>query len=281
MNGAVVLFYPILPAFTKEQNNRVWSFSSLMSLTNYCFPSSYINCVHLIFSYLQTIYTNFHLYNASSNRGRVNFFFYFSFECKPWGKPAVFDRAPLWCKQMFKLCSGRMSETWVHEWCRICPPSSAALFIATTVFIFHAVVREKVRRKQCQVLCPSTAKFALMLCCILYMLHFIHLSINQRSFPSPGLQGPKSLLLCTPQDHVLYSDVAAKCCQRKTMNLFLYSLRAHSLPWPMSCCWFCQCVNPNQPTFIHRRDWITNSGIFFQRVSFMFVSLFQSCSLSC
>lgn len=152
-----------------------------MSLTNYCFPSSYINCVHLIFSYLQTVYTNFHLYNASSNRGAVHFSFYFSFEWKPWGKPAVFDHAPLWCKQMFKLCSGRMSETHVHEWCRICPPSLAALFIATTVFTCHAVMREKVRRKQPQALCLSTAKFALVLCSIFCssMLCFIHLSIDQ------------------------------------------------------------------------------------------------------
>lgn len=69
----------------------------------------------------------------------------------------------------------------VHEWCRICPPSLAALFIAMTVFIFHAVMREKVRRKQPQVLCLSTAKFVLVLCCILYssMLCFIHLSIDQ------------------------------------------------------------------------------------------------------
>lgn len=242
-----------------------------MSLTNYCFPSSYINCAHLIFSYLQTVYTNFHLYNASSNRGRVHFFRYFSFEWKPWGKPAVFDCAALWCKQMFKLCSGRTSETRVHEWCRICPPSSAALFIATTVFIFRAVMREKVRRKQPQVLCLSTAKFLCVFCCILYssVLCFIHLAIDQRSFPSPGLQGPKSLLLSTPQDHILYSDVAAKCCQRKRVNLFLCSLTSRSLPWPMRCCWFCQSVNPNQPTSLHRRDRITNSvGFFFSSMLF-------------
>lgn len=137
-------------------------------------------------------------------RGRAHFFPYFSFEWKPWGKPAVFDRALLWCKQMFKLCSGRMSETRVHEWCRICPPSLAALFIATTVFIFHAVMREKVRRKQPQVLCLSTAK-----CVLLYFIFFhavFHLSISRPdkgSFPSPGLQGLKSLLLCTQQHHVL------------------------------------------------------------------------------
>lgn len=159
-----------------------------MSLTNYCFPSSYINCVHLIFSYLHTVYPNFHLYNASSNRGRVQFFLCFSFEWKPWGKPAVFDHAPLWCKQMFKLCSGRMSEIHVHEWCRICPPSLVALFIATTVFIFHAVMREKVRRKHPQVLCLRGVKFVLMLCCLLYfsMMHFMPLceKINKWFFPA-------------------------------------------------------------------------------------------------
>ena len=165
-----------------------------MSLTNYCFPSSYINCALLIFSYLQTVYTNFHLYNASSNRGRVHFFHYFSFEGKPWGKPAVFDHASLWCKQMFKLCSGRTSETPIHEWCRICPPSLAALFIAMTVFIFHAVMREEVRRKQLQVLCLSTATFFRLFYCILYSstLCFIHLSTDHTTVLSqswaPGTQ---------------------------------------------------------------------------------------------
>lgn len=173
----------------------MWSFSSLVSLTNYCFPSSYINFVHLIFSYLQTVYTNFHLYSASSNRGRVQFFLYFSFEWEPWGKPAVFDHAPLWCKQMFKLCSGRMSEIRVHEWCRICPPSLVALFIATTVFIFHhAVMREKVRRKPQQVLYLSTAKFVLMLGCAFIFLHAaFHPSIyriNKGLFSTLGSRDP-------------------------------------------------------------------------------------------
>lgn len=187
----------------------MWSFSSLVILTNYCFPSSYINCVHLIFSYLQTVYTNFHLYNASRNRGRVHFFPYFSFEWKPWGKPAVFDRALLWCKQMFKLCSGRMSETCVHEWCRICPPSSAALFIATTVFILYAVMREKVRRKQPQVLCLSTAKFVHAFCCILYssMLCFICLSPDQIKafFPALGSRDPN--LYCSVLRRITYTTV--------------------------------------------------------------------------
>lgn len=104
-----------------------------------------------------------------------------------------------------------------------------------------------------------------------------HLSISgpdKGLFPSPGLQGPKSLLLCTLQDHVHYSDMAAKRCQRKAMNLFLCSLTARSLSWPVHCCCFCQCVNPNQPTFIHRRDQITDS------VLFCFV-LFPACSLLC
>lgn len=140
-------------------------------------------------------------------RGRAHFFPYFSFEWKPWGKPAVFDRALLWCKQMFKLCSGRMSETCVHELCRICPPSLAALFIATTVFIFRAVMREKVRRKQPQVLCLSTAKFVCVFCSILYssMLCFICLSLDQIKALFPALGSRDSNLYCSVLNSITYS----------------------------------------------------------------------------
>lgn len=134
--------------FSNEPHNSMWSLISLVILTNYYFPLSYINCVHLIFSYLQSVYTNFHLYNASHNSNKVDFFCYFSFTLKPWGKPTAFENSLLWCKQMFKFCSSRISNAHIHEWCKIFPPPLTVFFIVTVVFVgfFCAVMsqREKV-----------------------------------------------------------------------------------------------------------------------------------------
>lgn len=68
-------------------------------------------------------------------------------------------------------------------------------------------MREKVRKNQPQVLCLSTAKFVLVLCCIFYssMLCFIHLSIDQiKVLSKPWAPGTQiSTALYSTGSHIL------------------------------------------------------------------------------
>lgn len=147
-------------------------------------------------------------------------------------------------------------------------------------------MREKVRRKQPQVLCLSTAKFLCVFCSILYssVLCFIHLSIDQTKVLSqawaPGTQ--ISTALYSTGSHTLQR---CGCKVLPEENSEPISVFPHITFAPLTYALLLVLpVCKSKPAYICTQKRPNHEFcclVFFQHGFLMFVFPFQSCSLSC